>query len=47
MTLGLQVILPPRPPTRLPRYVVRVPRAEDLPTASFPPRLAAAQLLFS
>ena len=47
MTLGLQVFMPPRPPTRLPQYAVRVPQAEDLPAASFLPRLATAQLLFS
>jgi serine/threonine protein kinase len=43
--IGLQVFWPPRPLARA-SYAVRVPRAGALPTASFPRRLAAAQLPF-
>ena len=38
---------PPRPPTELPQYAIRIPQAKSLPAASFPPRLTATQLLFS
>jgi len=41
--VGLQVPLPPRPPAAA-SHALRVPRAGDLPRASFPRRLATAQL---
>ena len=37
----------PLAPLRAPQYAVRVPQAETLPAASFLPRLATTQLLFS
>jgi hypothetical protein len=43
MTIGLKIIMPPRPDA-VASYALRVPRARALPTTSFRPRLAAVAL---
>src|SRR5512135_3285150 len=43
MTIGLQIFLPPCPGVAA-SYALRVPQAEDLPTASFRPHLTMIAL---